>query len=141
VENWQDWLADGAHGGNLHEYHRPTVHRLEFVDGVQLSSVELEALLKWKGGGRTIRNWARGSAKALDDLWESGLGHGYFLLLHDPETGDPFTLQSGERVAIVRRPPEGSKPGRPQKGQEWTFALAHPRAKSGSFSLPGWVRS
>lgn len=141
MANWQDWLADGAPGGSLREYHKPTVHHLELVDGVPLSSIELEALLEWKGGGRTIRNWARASTKVLDEMCEDDLRHGYFLLLHNPETRDPFTLQSGQRVAIVSRPPEGAKPGRPPKGQEWTFALAHPRGKSGTFFLPDWVRS
>jgi hypothetical protein len=135
-----DWLAEGAPGGDLREYHRPTVHRLELVEGNELfSPIELETLLGRKGDGRTIRNWARASVLALDDMWEAELGHGYFLLLHNPETQDPMTLRSGHRVAIISRPAEGSKPGRPPKGQEWRFALADPRDKCGHFYLPKWL--
>jgi len=139
MSHLQDWLDEGAPGGNLREYHRPTVNRLELVDGFQLSPAELETLLGLKGGGRNIRNWARASVQALDDMWEAELGNGYFLLLHDRESGDPFTLKTGERVAIITRPAEGSKPGRPPKGQEWSFALAEPSDKCGHFFLPSWV--
>jgi hypothetical protein len=47
-----DWLAEGAPGGDLREYHRPTVHRLELVEGNELfSPIELETLLGRKGDG------------------------------------------------------------------------------------------
>lgn len=132
------WLADGAPGGNLREYHRPTTHRLELVDGVQLSPAQLAQRLH--RDERSIRNWARASGQVLDDSWEADLGAGYFLLLHNRLTGEPVTLRSGHRVAIISRPAEGSKPGRPLKGQEWRFALADPRDKSGGFYIPSWVR-
>lgn len=139
MADWQDWLADGASGGNLREYHHPTAHRLELVEGAQLSPAQLAQRLH--RDERSIRNWARASDQALDDMWEADAGGGCFLLLHNPDTREPVTLGSGHRVAIISRPAEGSKPGRPRKGQEWSFALAHPRGPSGGFAIPSWVRS
>lgn len=131
-----EWLAVGAPRGNLRAYHHPTAHRLELVDVVQLSPAQLAKRLH--RDERSIRNWGRASGLALDDAWEADLGDGYFLLLHNPKTGEPVTLPSGHRVAIIRRPPEPAKRGRPPKGEEWSFALAHPRGTSGGFHIPSW---
>ncbi len=137
--NLADWLDDGAPGGGLREYHHPIAHRLELVDGVTLSPTQLEKRLH--RDERSIRNWARASEKALDDMWEAqlGPGSGYLLLLHNPQTGEPVELQGGMRVAILSWPQEQAKRGRPPKGQEWSFALAHPRGKSGGFCIPPWL--
>lgn len=133
------WLSDGAPGGSLREYHLPTAHRLELMDGPQLSSVQLGRLLRWEE--RTIRNWARDSYQTLDHASEADLGRGYLPLLRYRGKEAPVTLKTGQRVAILSRPPEHAKQGRPQNGMGWRFAIAHPRGTSGGFSIPSWMQT